>query len=135
MAFLNMDPTPMLLPGFSRVLLEGRQKYAWVVIPRAAPTNEDLEMVTISNIPAHEVPFAVIWAAVLDLVEGEYGLRVVEIQRCPFGRGQAFVRPGRVSDRDTLIHHTPHEFRGLILNSVKHNRGPNARSVLFNREC
>jgi hypothetical protein len=105
------------------------------MIPRAAPANEDLEIVTISNLPAHEVPFAVIWATVLDLVEGEYGLRVVEIHRCPFGRGQAFVRLGRVSDRDTLTHHTPHEFHGLILKSMKHNRGPDARRVLFNREC
>jgi hypothetical protein len=33
MAFLNVDPTPMMLAGFSRVLVEGRQKFARVVVP------------------------------------------------------------------------------------------------------
>jgi hypothetical protein len=60
---------------------------------------------------------------------------VADVQRCPFGRGQAFVRLRRVSDRDTLVHHSPHHSQGLTFEFVNHNRGDNARRVLFNREC
>lgn len=94
-----------------------------------------MAIVSVTNLPAHEVPFADIRDTVLDLIEGEYGLRVAEIQRCPFGRGQAFVRLGRVSDRDSLIHHSPHQFHGWLLDFVGHNRGDIARRVLFNHEC
>jgi hypothetical protein len=86
MAFLNIDPEPMMLPGYSRVLVEGMQKFARVVTTRAVPANENLAIVTVSNLPAGEIPFADIRAAILDLVEDRYELRVTEIQRCPFGR-------------------------------------------------
>jgi hypothetical protein len=135
MAFLNIDPEPMMLPGYSRVLVEGRQKFARVVTTRAVPANENLAIVTISNLPAGEIPFADIRAAILDLVEDRYELRVTEIQKCPFGKGQAFIRLSRVSDRDSLVFHSPHFFHGLRLDFVNHDRGHNVRRVLFNREC
>jgi hypothetical protein len=135
MAFLNIDPEPMMLPGYSRVLVEGRQKFARVVTTRAVPANENLAIVTVSNLPAGEIPFADIRAAILDLVEDRYELRVTEIQKCPFGKGQAFIRLSRVSDRDSLVFHSPHFFHGLRLDFVNHDRGDNARRVLFNREC
>nr|TKW02809.1 hypothetical protein SEVIR_7G037500v2 [Setaria viridis] len=105
MAFLNVDPVPMMLPGFHRVLVQGRPKYSRVVIPRTPPANEDLTIVTITDPPP-------------GLLEGLYELRVTDIQKSPFHRAQAFVRMCRVIDREAL-----------------HNRGPNARRVLFNNEC
>lgn len=135
MAFLNIDPEPMMLAGFSRVRVEGRQKFARVVTDRAVPANEDLAIVSITNLPAGEIPFTDIRAAILDLVEGRYELRVTDIQRCPLGRGQAYIRLSRASDRDSLVHHSPHLFHGLSIDFVNHDRGPNARRVLFNREC
>lgn len=135
MAFLNINPELMLLPRFARVLVEGRPKYARVVIPRTLATNEDLAIVTVSNLPPGEVPFAFIRNVVLGLIEGEYGLRVTDIQGCPFGRGQAFVRLRRVSDMNSLVLNSPHQHQGLSFQFVNHNRGANARRVLFNREC
>ena len=58
MAFLNIDPTPMMLPGFSRVLVNGREKYNRVVSARVRPANEDLAIVTVSNLPPALFPFA-----------------------------------------------------------------------------
>lgn len=69
------------------------------------------------------------------MIEGQYGLRVTELQKSPFARHQAFVRLSRLSDRDSLVFHSPHQFHGLRLSFVNHNRGPNARRVVFNREC
>jgi hypothetical protein len=115
--------------------VEGRQKFARVVTDRAVPANEDLAIVSITNLPAGEIPFTDIRAAILDLVEGRYELRVTDIQRCPLGRGQAYIRLSRASDRDSLVHHSPHLFHGLSIDFVNHDRGPNARRVLFNREC
>lgn len=48
-AFLDVDPTLMMLTGFTRVLVEGRQKFARVVTARARSVNEDLAIVTVSN--------------------------------------------------------------------------------------
>jgi hypothetical protein len=135
MAFLDIDPTPMLISGFSRVLVPGRPKYVRVVTSAPRPVNEDLAIVTITNLPQGEFPFAETRNRILELIEGEYALRVVEIQRSPFARGQAFVRLNRVSDRDSLVHFSPHFHQGLSFSFAKHNRGPNARRVLFNREC
>nr|TKW37218.1 hypothetical protein SEVIR_1G034400v2 [Setaria viridis] len=54
---------------------------------------------------------------------------------CPFGRGQAYVRLVRISDRNGLVLHSPHQHEGFNLEFINHNRGPNARRVTFNREC
>jgi hypothetical protein len=48
MAFLNVDPAPMMLPGFSRVVVQGREPFIRMVTPRATPSNEDLAIVTVS---------------------------------------------------------------------------------------
>lgn len=107
-----------------------------MVTPRAIPRNEDLAIVTVSPLADEQhAPFAVVREALLDLLVGRYGLRVRDIQRCPFGRGQAFVRLARVSDRDGLVSHSPHQFQGMSFEFVNHNRGANVRRVTFNREC
>jgi hypothetical protein len=72
LAFLNIDPEPMLLPGFDRVLVEGRPQFARVVIPRTMPANEDLAIVTVSHLPPGEIPFDFVRNAVLGLLEGNY---------------------------------------------------------------
>nr|TKW03715.1 hypothetical protein SEVIR_7G059900v2 [Setaria viridis] len=135
MAFLNVDLEPMMFPGFARVLVQGRPKYTRVVIPRAAPTNEDLVIVTITNPPHSEIPYTKVRDIILGLLEGHYELRVMDIQKSPFHRAQAFVRMNRVTDRDALVQHSPHQFQGFNIDMVQHNRGPNARRVQFNREC
>ncbi|PUZ62565.1 hypothetical protein GQ55_4G367900 [Panicum hallii var. hallii] len=93
-----------------------------LVIPRSwrwpIPRNEDLAIVTVSPLPDEHAPFAVVREALLV---------VRDIQRCPFGRGQAFVRHARVSDRDGLVSHSPHQFQGMSFEFVNHNRGANAR--------
>jgi hypothetical protein len=106
-----------------------------VVTSSISPSNEDLAIVSFTNLPQGEIPFAFIRDTVLGLLEGVYHLRVADLQKCPLGRGQAYVRFRRVSDRDTLIHHSPHNFHGYNLVFEKHNRGRNVRRVLFNREC
>lgn len=135
MAFLNINPAPMMFPGVHRVLVQGRPRFARVVTPRTPPANEDLAIVTITNPPPGEIPFANSRELILGLIEGHYELRVTEIQRSPFARAQAFVRLGHVTDRDALVHRSPHQFQGFNIEVVSHNRGPNARRVLFNREC
>lgn len=135
MAFLNIDPEPMMLAGFARVLVEGRPKYSRVVTRGSLPVNEDLAIVTISNLPQGEIPFNQVRNAILGLLEEDYDLRIAEVQRSPFARGQAYIRFTRVSDRDSLVLHSPHHFQGLEFVFVNHNRGANVRRVLFNREC
>nr|TKV99389.1 hypothetical protein SEVIR_8G040100v2 [Setaria viridis] len=125
MAFLNVDPTPLMLPGFARVLVQGKPKF----------TRVDMVVVTITDLPPGEIPFAEVRNIILGLLEGQYELRVMDIQRCLFHRAQAYVQMNRVTDRDALVHHSPHQFQGLDIEVVNHNRGPNARRVLFNREC
>lgn len=135
MAFLNINPMPLLLPGFSRVLVNGRQKYTIVITGRARPSSKE---------PCHHHylqpsqglhPFAGLRNCILKLLVDDYGLVVKDIQKCPFGRGQAYVCVNRASDRDSLIHHGHHHHQGLNFEFVSHNRGLNARRVLFNREC
>jgi hypothetical protein len=135
MAFLNIDPNPMMLPSFSRMVVQGREPFIRMVTPRATPRNEDLAIVTVTPLPNVEVPFGEIRDVVLGLLVEDYELQVRDIQMCPFGRGQAFVRFARLSDRDGLIAHNPHHHLGFTLNFVQHNRGDNARRVNFNREC
>jgi hypothetical protein len=57
MAFLDIDPNPMMLPGFSRMVVQGREPFIRLVTPRAVPSNEDLAIVTVTPLPDDEVPF------------------------------------------------------------------------------
>lgn len=67
----------------------------------------------VSPPPNEHVPFAIVSEAIHDLLVGRYGLQVKDIQRCLFGRRQAYVRLARVSDRDGLVAHSPHLNQGL----------------------
>nr|TKW31368.1 hypothetical protein SEVIR_2G100900v2 [Setaria viridis] len=125
MAFLNVNLEPLMFPRFNRVLVQARPKFTRVVTPRSTPANEDLAI----------IPFDNVQRAIVGLIEDDYELRIKEIQRSSFHRTQAFVRLNRVTDRDALVQHSPHQSNGLIFDFVRHNRGPNARRVLFNREC
>jgi hypothetical protein len=58
MAFMNIDPTPLLLLGFSRVIVQGREPFIRMVTPRATPRNEDLAIIRVSPLLFGEVPFA-----------------------------------------------------------------------------
>lgn len=60
---------------------------------------------------------------ILDLLVDTYGLVVKEVQRCPFRRGQAFVRLGRITDRDGLVQYGDHHLHGLTFSFTNHNRG------------
>jgi hypothetical protein len=135
MAFLNINPAPMMLPDFSRVVVQGREPFIRMVTPRAVPKNEDLAIATVTPLPQAEVPFHEIRDVVLGLLVEDYGLQIRDIQMCPFGRGQAYVRFARISDRDGIVAHSPHHHHGFNVSFVKHNRGDNARRVNFNREC
>nr|TKW09091.1 hypothetical protein SEVIR_6G069600v2 [Setaria viridis] len=135
MAFLNIDPQPMMLAGFNRVIIHGRQQFARVVHPRATPRNENLAIVTVTNLPPGEILFGPLRNVILQFLEHDLGLEVLDVQRCPFGRGQAYVRLGRPSDRDALIAQSPHFRNGFAFLFVQHNRAANARRVTFNREC
>nr|TKW10652.1 hypothetical protein SEVIR_6G179800v2 [Setaria viridis] len=135
MAFLNIDPQPLMLAGFHRVMVQGRQQYTRVVVPRALPRNKDLAIVTIGNLPPGEIPFGPLRNVIFNYLVHELGLEVREVQRSPFGRGEAFVRMGRPSDRDALIARSPLFNNGLSFTFVQHNHASNARRVNFNREC
>lgn len=106
-----------------------------MVTQRAMPRNEGLAIVTVSPLPAEEVPFGEIRDVTLGLLVEHYGLQVRDVQKCPFGRGQAYVRLARISNRDGLVASSPHHHRGFTLRFVNHSRGDNARRVNFNREC
>nr|TKW28573.1 hypothetical protein SEVIR_3G337300v2 [Setaria viridis] len=123
MAFLNIDPQPLMLAGFHRVMVQ------------ALPRNEDLAIVTLGNLPPGEIPFGPLRNAIFNFLVHDLGLEVRDVQRCPFGRGEAFVRMGRPSDRDALIARSPLFHNGLSFTFVQHNRAPNARRVNFNRQC
>lgn len=86
-----------MLPGYSQVLVQGRVPYVRMVTPRALPKNEDLAIVTVPPELHGEMTYAELRECVLDLLVDHYGLRVRDVQRCPFGRNQAFVRLARVS--------------------------------------
>lgn len=116
-------------------MVQGRVPYIRMVTPRAVPRNEDLAIVTVSPLPAAEVPFGEIRDVILGVLMEDYGLQVRDVQLCPFGRGQAYVRFARISDRDGIGAHSPHNFNGFNLVFVNHNKGDNARRVNFNREC
>lgn len=116
-------------------MVQGRTPYVRTVTSRARRGNEDLAIVTISNLPPGEIPFAVLRNTVLDLLVDDYALNVKDVQRCPFKRNQLFVRMSRVSDRDSLVSRSPHHRQGLTFDFVNHDRGANARKVNFNREC
>lgn len=110
MAFLNVDPAPLMLPSFARVLVQGRPKFTRVVNQQTASANKDMAIITIIDLPPSEIPFAEVRNIILGLLEGQYELRVMDIQRCPFHRAQAYVRMNRVTNRDALVHHNPHQF-------------------------
>nr|TKW20819.1 hypothetical protein SEVIR_4G113900v2 [Setaria viridis] len=76
MAFLNIDPETLMLAGFERVLVQGRQQFARVVTPRTRPNNEDLTILTISNVPPREIPFGELRHRILEFLVDEYGLGV-----------------------------------------------------------
>jgi hypothetical protein len=135
MAFLNINPAPMMLPGFSRVVVQSREPFIRMVTPRAVPKNEDLAIATVTPLPEAEVPFHEIRDVVLGLLVEDYGLQIRDIQMCPFGRGQAYVRFARISGRDGIVAHSPHHHLGFNVSFAKHNRGDNAKRVNFNREC
>ncbi|KAL6641569.1 hypothetical protein ACP70R_019750 [Stipagrostis hirtigluma subsp. patula] len=135
MAFLNIDPTPYLLPGFSRQIVHGRRPAVRTVALRVQPSNEDVAIISVSPLPPGEVPFANVREVIRDFVVDHRHLQVRDIQPCPFGRGQAYVRLNRVHQRDVLVHHSPHFFGGLRFDCANHNRGPNCRAVNYNREC
>jgi hypothetical protein len=123
MAFLDVDPTPMMLPGFSRVVVQGLEPFIRMVTPRAVSTNEDLAIVTVSPLPAAQVPFGEIRDVILGLFFEQYGLQIRDVQKCPFGLGQAYIRVARILDRDGVIAHSPHHFNGFTLEVARHNRG------------
>lgn len=98
MAFLNINPSPMVLPGFSRVLVNGQEKFTRVLTARARLANEDLAIVTVSNLLPGLFPFVELRNTILDLLVDDYGLVVKDIHKCPFGRGQAYVWMNRAFD-------------------------------------
>jgi hypothetical protein len=102
-AFLNINPTPMLLPGFTWVIVQGRAPFTRMVTPGAVPRNKDLAIITVSPPPNANIPFLTVRKAILDLLVDCYGLQVRDVQRCPFGRGHAFVQFAHVSDWDDLV--------------------------------
>lgn len=130
MVFLDINPNPLMLPGFSKVVVQGNEPFIRMATPRAVPRNEDLAIVTVSPLPEEEVPFAEICDVILGLLVEEYGLQIQEVQMCPFGCDQAFVRFARISDRDGLIAHSLHHHHGFSLRIVQHNRGDNARGSI-----
>ena len=79
--------------------------------PRTIPRNEDLAIVTVSTIG--EMPFSELRLVILNLLVDRFGLQVRDLQKCPFDRGQGFVRLVRVTDRDSLVSHSHHHFQGL----------------------
>ena len=73
---------------------------------------------------------------ILNLLVDRFGLQVRDIQKCPFDRGQGFVRLVRVTDRDSLVSHSHHHFLGLTFDDlVNRNREANVRRITCNREC
>ncbi|TKW37295.1 hypothetical protein SEVIR_1G037575v4 [Setaria viridis] len=79
MAFLNIDPQPLMLAGFHRVIVQGRQQFTRVVVPRALPRNEDMAIVTIGNLPPGEIPFGPLRNAISNFLVHDLGLEVREV--------------------------------------------------------
>jgi hypothetical protein len=77
-----------------------------------------------------QVPFSEIRDVILGLFFEQYGLQIRDVQKCPFGPGQAYVRFARISDRDGLIAHSPHHLNGFNLEVTRHNRGTNVGGLL-----
>uniref|UniRef100_A0A0A9A3P5 DUF7597 domain-containing protein n=1 Tax=Arundo donax TaxID=35708 RepID=A0A0A9A3P5_ARUDO len=100
-----------------------------------AHANENLTISTISPLPDSEIPFVNIRDVLLDFVVDERRMQIKDIQPCPFGRGQAYIKLSRVHERDLLVHGSPHNSDGLTFEFMNHNREANCRAVNFNREC
>lgn len=103
-----------------------------VVLMRSRAKNQDLVIVTINPLPAHQVTFQAIRGVVEDFLNLE---RVAFTNMQPTHLGQAYVRFRNAFDRDSLIERGPIPFGNVTITFVEHNKGRNWRAVNFNREC
>lgn len=95
--------------------------------------NADLSIVTINPLSGNVLHFPAINEIIREFLEEVRRVEVIYVQPCSLG--QAYVKFGRVLDRDNFVTQSPHQYGDISLTFVKQNEGRNWRRVLFNTEC
>lgn len=132
MAYFRADPTPFLPRGLHHLEVGPRKPMERVVLMKPRAKNQDLAIITVNPMPAHQVIFQAICNAVTQFLTEE---NVVFTYIQPTHLGQAYVRFRSAFDRDKLIGHGAYIFGDVSITFVEHNKGRNWRAINFNREC
>lgn len=103
-----------------------------VIIGHPARRNPDVSIVTIDPMPPNQVSFGPIREVLHEFLHDQARVGYASIQPCPFG--QAYVKFNFYHDRGQLIHNSPHQFGGVRITFVEHDRGWNRRAVTLNYE-
>jgi len=133
MAYQRADPGPFVPRGLNPIQVQGRKPMEWVVLMKPRAKNQNLAIISIEPMPAHQVTFQAIRNVVTDFLENVLRVEFTDMQ--PTHLGQAYIRFRNVLDKDRLIHEGPFLFGDVTITFVDHNRGRNWRAVNFNREC
>jgi len=113
--------------------VQARKPMERVVLMRPQPKIHDLAIVSIEQMPNHQVTFQAIRDVVSDFLTNVQRVEFTDMQ--PTHLGQAFVHFKNVFDKDRLIESGPFAFGDISIYFVDHNKGRNWRAVNFNREC
>jgi len=89
--------------------------------------NADLSIVTINPLSGNVLHFPAINEIIREFLEEVRRVEVIYVQRCSLG--QAYVKFGRVLDRDNFVTQSPHQCGDISLTFVKQNEGRNWRRV------
>jgi len=88
-----------------------------VVLMRPRAKNQDLAIITIHPMSAHQVTFQAIRAVVTDFLTNEQNVVFTNMQ--PTHLGQAYVRFRNAFDRDRLIQHGAYIFGDVTITFVE----------------
>lgn len=122
MAFFRADPTPFVPRGLNPMNVGPRKPMERVVLMKPRAKNQDLAIVSIHPMPAHQVTFQAIRDVVTQFLNEE---NIVFTNMQPTHLGQAYVRFRNAFDRDRLVNHGAFIFNNVSITFVEHNKGRN----------
>jgi hypothetical protein len=132
MAYFRADPRPFCPRNLQPLEVHGRRQMERVVLMRPRAKHQNLAIVTIEPLPAHQVTFQAIREVVTEFLAER---RIAFTNMQPTHLGQAYVRFAQSFDRDQMIQLGPVVYGNVTITFVEHNKGRNWRAFNFNREC
>lgn len=109
--------------GLARIDVPGRRVMSRSVVLCPRAKNQDLAIISIDLLLAHQVTFNAIRGVVADFLNQEARVVFTKIQQMHLG--QAFVRFKNAYDRDQLIQRDLMQFGDVTITFVEHNKGRN----------